>query len=280
MVLLALASALFYGLSDFVGGLLSRHAPVWQVAFAAQVSSTVCLGLVAPAFGGHVGGAALVWGALSGVGSGVGTAFLFRGLAAGRMSVVAPLSAVGAAVVPVLVSVVLGQRPSALAWLGIVAALPAIGLVSAGEDAGPAGGQEGVARAAVVDGLLAGGGFGFLFIALGQVPEGSGLLPTAAGQVVSALVVVVLASVLGQAWWPRDRRAARAVLTGPLGAGATALYQFAVQSGSLAIAAVLSSLYPAFTVLLAVLVLRERLARVQTVGLALAATSVTLIALS
>jgi drug/metabolite transporter (DMT)-like permease len=279
-VLLALGSAILYGLSDFVGGLLSRRTSVWPVAFVVQVSGTSSLVLIALAFGGDPDGTALAWGALSGLGSGLGTVFLYRGLATGRMSVVAPLSAVGAAVLPVLVGLLTGERPSALAWLGIGCAFPAIWLVAAGEgDENVAGRHVARASTGVLDGILAGVGFGFLFVALGQVPEGSGLFPAALGMGVSVVVVAALAIVSRQVWVPRDRYAASSVVVGVLAAGATALFQLASQTGLLAIASVLSSLYPAFTVLLAVLVLREHIHRGQAAGLALAASAVTLVAL-
>jgi len=269
-----------YGLSDFLGGVLSRRTSVWQVAFAVQLSGATVLALVAVAFGGEPDGAALAWGALSGVGSGLGTAFLYRGLANGRMSVVAPLSAVGAAALPVLVGVVTGERPSALAWLGIVCALPAIWLIATGEgDENVGGGHVARAGTGVLDGIVAGIGFGFLFVALGQVPEGSGLFPATLGLVVSVVVIAVLASVLRQGWLPRDRYAATSVTVGVASAGATMLFQLATQSGLLAIASVLSSLYPAFTVLLAVVVLREHIHPGQAFGLALAAGAVTLVSL-
>jgi drug/metabolite transporter (DMT)-like permease len=279
-VVLALGSAIMYGLADFVGGLLSRRTSVWQVAFVVQLSGAACLVLVALAAGGEPSGAALAWGALSGIGSGLGTAFLYRGLANGRMSVVAPLSAVGAAALPVLVGLVTGERPSALAWLGIVFALPAIWLIAAGEgDEDVSGGHVTKAGTGVLDGILAGVGFGFLFVALGQVPEGSGLFPAALGMTVSVVVIAVLALALRQGWVPRDRYAAASVAVGVMSAAATVFFQLATQSGLLAIASVVSSLYPAFTVLLAVMVLREHIHPGQAVGLALAGAAVTLVAL-
>jgi drug/metabolite transporter (DMT)-like permease len=269
-----------YGLSDFFGGVLSRRTSVWRVAFAVQLSSAVVLALVAVLFGGAPGGAALAWGALSGIGSGVGTGFLYRGLASGRMSVVAPLSAVGSAALPVLVGVVIGERPSALAWLGIVCALPAIWLIATGEGDENVGGEH-VAKGGtgVLDGIVAGIGFGFMFVSLGQVPEGSGLFPAALSLAVSVVVIAVIASVLGQSWLPRDRYAALSLAVGLATAAATMLFQLATQSGLLAISSVLSSFYPAFTVLLAVLVLRERIHPGQAFGLALAGGAVSLVTL-
>ncbi|MGA8210595.1 MAG: hypothetical protein WB798_10635, partial [Nocardioidaceae bacterium] len=131
VVVLALGSALAYGLSDFVGGLVSRRASAWPVAVLAQTSSTACVTLVALLAGGAPTTGHLAWGALAGVGGGTGAAFLYRGFAAGRMGVVAPVSAVGAAVVPVLAGTLGGERPALLVWTGIALALPAIWLVAA-----------------------------------------------------------------------------------------------------------------------------------------------------
>jgi drug/metabolite transporter (DMT)-like permease len=279
-VLLALGSAIAYGLSDFLGGLFSRHSSVWPVAVVVQTSGAAAVLGASLAFAGDPTPGHLLWGLVSGLGSGLGTAFLYRGLATGRMSVVAPLSAVGAAILPVAVGLLAGERPEVLAWLGIACALPAIWLVSAGEgDENVIGEQVVRPGTAVLDGIMAGLGFGFLFVALGQVPDGAGLLPAGLGMAVSIVVVVVLAVALRQPWLPRDPRAMSAVSVGVLAAAATVLFQLATQSGLLTIASVLSSLYPAFTVLLAVLVLREQIHRGQALGLALAATAVTLVAL-
>jgi drug/metabolite transporter (DMT)-like permease len=161
-----------------------------------------------------------------------------------------------------------------------VCALPAIWLVSAGEGDESVTGEH-ITRGGtgVGDGILAGLGFGSLFVALGQVPDGAGLVPAGIGMAASVFVVIGLAVALRQAWVPRERSAASGVLVGVIAAAATVLFQLASQSGLLTIASVLSSLYPAFTVLLAVLVLREHIHRGQAVGLALAGTAVTLVAL-
>jgi len=279
-VLLALGSAIAYGLSDFLGGLFSRQSSVWPVAVVVQAVGAVCVLLAALLFAGDPSAASLWWGVLSGLGSGLGTAFLYRGLATGRMSVVAPLSAVGAAVLPVLVGVAAGERPEVVAWVGIACALPAIWLVAAGEgDENVSGAHVRPTGRAVLDGILAGLGFGFLFVALGQVPDGAGLLPAGLGMAASIVVVAVLAAALRKPWVPRDRGSWSGAVVGVVAALATVLFQLATQSGLLTIASVLSSLYPAFTVLLAVLVLREQIHRGQAVGLGLAGAAVTLVAL-
>lgn len=281
-IVLALVSALGYGLSDFAGGLISRRASAWPVAVVGQLSSTCCTGLVALSLAGTPDGSDYAWAVLAGIGSGVGTGFLYRGFAAGRMGVVAPISAVGAALVPVAAGALGGERLSAVVWAGIVLALPGIWLVSSTTEELPA--DEGVAppRASVaegvVDGALAGLGFGLLFAALGQVPESAGLWPLALAQAVSLPAVILLATGLSAAWFPRQGTAWWALLAGPLGAGATWAFLLATQSGYLTVAGVLTSLYPATTVLLAALVLHEKVHRAQGIGLGLCAVAIGLVA--
>jgi uncharacterized membrane protein len=280
-VLLALGSAVAYGLSDFVGGTLSRRTSAWPVAVVAQASSAVCTCLVALFVPGHASAGDLAWAVLAGIGSGTGAGFLYRGLATGRMSVVAPVSGVGAAMIPVLTGVAAGERPAPLVWVGVVAALPAIWLVSsapASQVPGEPRDQHGAAAGGLVDGVLAGLGFGVLFAALGQVPHAAGWWPLALAQTVSIAAVVLLAVLLGAAWVPHGRTARLAAVAGPLGATGTGLFLLASQEGLLTVAGVVSSLYPASTVLLAALVLHEKVHRAQGVGLGLCALAVVLVA--
>ncbi len=279
-VLLSLCAALGYGLSDFVGGVASRRVSPWAIAFTSQLGGAAVVLVLGLVLGGEPRAEDLGWAVLAGLGNGVGTAFLYRGLAAGRMGVVAPISGVGAALVPLVVGLATGERPGLLAWLGITAALPAIWLVA--REAGPreVSPAAGPAAAGVLDGVLAGLGFGVLFAALAQIPEESGFLPLALNQVVGAVVVAAVATAVRQAWVPRELTAYAGLLSGTLGAAATALFLVATQTGFLTVAAVITSLYPAFTVLLAALLLRERVHRDQAVGLLLCAVAVGLIAAS
>ncbi|GAA5156708.1 DMT family transporter [Nocardioides marinquilinus] len=276
-VVLALGAALTYGLSDFVGGLASRRVSPWTVAFLSQVGGAGAVLLLALVVGGDPRGADVGWAVLAGIGNGVGTAFLYRGLSGGRMGVVAPVSGVGAALVPVVVGVASGERPALLAWLGIAAALPAIWLVA--REPAPAPGEARTSRGtALLDGVLAGTGFGVLFAAVGQVPEESGFLPLALNQVVGGVVVVAVALALRQAWVPREPAAALGLVCGVLGATASGLFLLATQTGLLTLASVVTSLYPGVTVLLAAWLLRERVHGTQGVGLVLCAAAVALIA--
>lgn len=275
-IVLALASALSYGVSDFVGGYGGRRTSPWAIAVVGQATGLACVALLALTVDGSPTGADLAWGALAGIGSGLGSGFLYRGMSLGRMGVVAPVSAVTAAVVPIGIGVLAGERPGSLVWLGVLLALPGIWLVSS-EPAPADGSPVESARAATVDGLLAGVGFGGLFAAIGQVPEGAGLLPLTLTQLTSVLAVVAVATLLRSPWVPRERAAGWGLLAGGLGAAATGGFMLAAQAGQLSVSGVLASLYPAFTVLLATIVLREPVHRAQSLGLGLCAVAVGLV---
>jgi uncharacterized membrane protein len=278
-VVLALLSALMYGLSDFVGGLVSRRVSAWSAAVVGQASSTLFTALAALFVAGSPTVAHFGWGAVAGLSGGVGTAFLYRGLSSGRMGVVAPVSAVGSAVVPVIAGALTGERPGSLMWVGILLALPAIWLISTVPRAAEDEHRESFA-AGLTDGVLAGLGFGGMFAALGQVPDSAGLWPLATVQGFSVVGVVLLATGLRVDWLPRSRGTAWAALTGPLGATAALAFLLATHHGLLTLSGVLAAFYPAVTVLLAVVVLRERIHRVQAIGLALCSVSIVLVSLA
>jgi drug/metabolite transporter (DMT)-like permease len=271
-VLLSLAAALAYGLSDFVGGLASRRTSAWPVAFVGAVAAFAGAVVLALVTDGSPSSADLWWGALAGIGSGAGGAFLYRGLAAGRMGVVAPISAVGAALLPVCVGVATGERPDLLVWLGIVAAVPGIWLVSREPDG------AGNVAAGVVDGVLAGLGFGLLFAATGQVPESAGFAPLAVTQGVAVVAVALTAAALRARWVPYAASQAWGAVAGVLATVAVVAFLLATQTGLLTIASVVTSLYPAITIGLAAAVLRERIHVPQAVGLLLCGLAVGLVA--
>lgn len=275
-VLLALGAAFAYGLSDFLGGVVSRRTSVWAVAFTACLGAalgTLVLALTVP---GEATAADVAWGALGGVGSGTGTAFLYRGFARGRMGVVAPVSAVGAALLPAALAVGTGERPAPVVWVGMLAALPGIWLVS--REPAPV---DAVATSAegLLDGVLAGVGFGVLFAALGQVPEEAGFWPVMATQVISLVAVSLSALALGGNPVPRHRQDWWGLVAGLLATLAVVGFLLARQQGLLSVSAVLTSLYPAATVVLASMLLGEHIHRAQAIGLALCAGSVVCVAL-
>ncbi|WGL53935.1 DMT family transporter [Nocardioides sp. BP30] len=281
-ILLALISAVLYGTSDFIGGVLSARIRPWTAAFTGQLAGGLILVVVSLVTGSTLSWPAAGWGAVSGVGGGIGVIFLYRGLASGRMGVVAPLSGVGAALVPAAVGVALGDRPSLLSWIGIVAALPATWLVAAGEGdrsaAGPGADSSPRRGAGVLDGLIAGAGFGVGFAAVAQAPAASGQWPVAVDLLLAAVVAVVGATIAHEAWLPRDRTAALAVSTGILAAAALVAFLASTHHGMLAVTGIIAALYPAATVVLAIGVLHERVHRSQALGLGLCAVAVALVA--
>ena len=272
VVILALVSAILYGVSDFVGGLASRRTSVWPVGLLACVGAFAGAVVIASIEPGDPTPGELGWGLLAGIGSGAGTAFLYRGLASGRMGVVAPVSAVGAVLVPLLVGVLTGERPATLAWVGIVVALPGLWLVSREE--GTVDGTPGGAAEGLVDGIAAGLGFGLLFAALGQVSDAAGYWPLAATQGMSVVALVVAALALGGNPLPHRRAHLWGLVPGLLATPAVLFFILATHHGLLSLAAVITALYPAFTVLLAVFILRERIHPGQAVGLMLCACTV------
>ena len=273
-IVLSLLAAMAYGLSDFVGGVFSKRVTPWAVAFVGALAGGAAVAVFSFFDGGDPQRADYGWAVLAGIGNGFGTAFLYRGLSSGRMGVVAPVSGVGAALVPVVVGLATGERPGLIVWAGMLVALPAIWLVASE----PAPTEVTIPRSGLVDGVLAGLGFGALFATLAQIPEEAGFLPLAFNQLVAAVVVAIVATVLGAAWVPREPAAYAGVLSGTLGAVATGLFLLATQSGFLTISAVITSLYPAFTVILAFSVLREHVHRAQGVGLAMCAVAIALVA--
>jgi len=282
-IVLGLAAALLYGSSDFAGGVASRRFGSLRVTvISATVATALAWALLFASNGPGPSVHAVAWGLASGLAGGAGTLVLYRGLARGQMSVVGPVSAVGAAVVPVAAGVALGERPGPLVVAGVVVALPAIVLVAA---SGPASGLtsgsvRGLLGGGLSEGVAAGLAFGILFIGLAQAGRDDGLWPVASEQ--TGALLVTLAAVVSTR--PSLRVPVRAavlpVLAGASGMAATVAYFYATHFSLLAIAAVLVSLYPGVTVLLARVLLHERLRPAQRVGLGLCALAVAAIALS
>jgi drug/metabolite transporter (DMT)-like permease len=274
-ILLGLAAALLYGGSDFGGGVASRRFGALQVSVVGSAVATV-LGWATLILCGGPGPSvqAIAWGLGSGLAGGAGTLVLYRGLARGQMSVVGPVSAVGAAVVPVLAGVVLGERPSVLTVAGVVVALPAIVLVAA------SGSVRGKLGAGLFDGLAAGLAFGVLFIGLAQAGRNSGLWPVASEQTGTLLITLALAVKSRQPLRIPVRALGLPVLVGASGMAATVAYFYATHFSMLAVAAVLVSLYPGVTVMLARALLHERFSPAQRAGLGLCALAIAVIALN
>jgi len=281
-ILFALISAAGWGVSDFFGGVFSKRHGAWVTTVAVQLGALAGTALAVLLLGGSPTRSDWAWGAAAGLGVGAGTAFLYRGLSTGRMGVVAPVSGVGAALVPIVVGVSSGERPGPTAAAGILIALPAIWLIAStdGEAAETVQGEGAQASTGFLDGVLAGVGFGVGFVCLDRVHPAAELTPLLATQVASLVPVIALALWTRQPFLPRNLPAWIGFLLGPLGTVANACLLWAVQSGLLSVVSVLVSLYPAVTVALAAAVLRERIHRTQAVGLGLAAIAVSLISLA
>ncbi len=274
-ILLALASSLGYGASDFAGGLAARGAHVLRVvAVAAPAGLVVSLAML-PLGGSIWTPSAVAWGGGSGVASAAAFALLYRTLALGPMSILSPLTAVISGIIPVLVGLAEGERLGGLAWVGLVAALVAIVLVSGG----PAGPSGRASRRALVLATGAGVAVAGQLICLHQAPSDSGLAPLVAGGAVSSALLVTLAAARRRQLGAARPRLRLAVGSGALSALANLAFLVAVRTGDLSIVAVITALYPAGTVLLARIVLGERLHRVQLAGLAVAAGAVSLLAI-
>lgn len=279
-IVLGVLASITYGCADFLGGLYTRRASVLTVVFVSQLMGTILLAVALPFFlDAGFSSSSVAWGAAAGVGGASGVTLLFRGLATARMSVVAPITGTIAAALPVVVGLALGERPSGLALAGVGLALAAVALVSAGDPSpiGQEAGSEG-ARAAtarrrtgIPEALGAGISFGLFFVLLDQAPDDSGLWPLVGARASSLGVIAIAALATGAAFKPPPGTFAGISTSGVFDVAANLFYLLAARRGLLALVAVLTSMYPGTTVVLARIVLKERLARVQLVGLAFAA---------
>jgi drug/metabolite transporter (DMT)-like permease len=296
-LLTALAAAVVYGSSDFLGGLASRRAPVLAVVALSQAAGVVALVPLLVLLPATPTIEALGWGAASGVAGGVGVSLFYRGLSRGRMGVIAPTTAVGAAAVPVLFGLGVGERPGVAALVGIAVALLAIVMVSASpavgvpEAVGPgvgvatpaAGASAGGLGAGLPDGMFeaiaAGIAFGAFFILLARAGTDSGLWPLVGIRAATITVVLGGALATGRSLRPAPGTWRLIIPAGVFDIAANWLYLLATGTGLLSLVAVATSLYPASTVVLARVVLGERLVRLQLVGLGFAGAGVVLMGL-
>jgi drug/metabolite transporter (DMT)-like permease len=275
--LLALTAAVAYGAGDFLGGVAARREPATAVVLWSHVVGLVLLGAVAPVLGGEVTTSALLIGAVSGLAGAAGLAAFYRALALGAMSVIAPVTGLLAAAIPVLAGVAHGERPPPLALAGIGLALLAIVLVSR-EAAQP--GRELPERRleALALAVAAGAAFGLFFVIVHAAGDSAGIWPLVAARVASVTLLSTLALAgVSAARVPRAAIGA-ALGCGVLDAGANVFYVLALAHGLLSIVSVLAALYPAGTVLLARYLLGERMSALQQTGLAVAGAAALLIA--
>jgi drug/metabolite transporter (DMT)-like permease len=270
-VIFGLAASLCWGSGDFSGGLASRRANPSSVIIAAYAVGFVLL-IALALIGREKLPSALdvMWGGLAGLAGAIGLAAFYQALASGRMGIAAPVSAVMTATLPVLFNAFIEGLPGWLQILGFLVALLAIALISRPE--GTKGRPEGLVLA-----LLAGCGFGTFFILISRVNHDSTYWPLAVARLTSVLFLVIVVRARGQKMLPSRSLLLLVLAAGVLDALGNAFFVLAAHSGRLDVAAVLASLYPAATVIFATIFLRERMTRIQAVGVVLALLAVPLI---
>jgi len=282
-VLFGLLAAVTYGVADFAGGQASRRANVFSVVLVSQVAGAVPLAIVVPFLAERAPAAgALVWGAAAGIGGGTGVLFLYRGLAVGRMSVVAPITGITAASLPVVFGLATGERPGVVSMIGVAVALVSVALVSDGASSETETADDDRApwqQPGVLHALAAGTGFGLFFVFLDAAGDGAGVWPLVAMRCSSLVLVATIALSLRQRVKPPPGTTTLMVLAGVLDVAANVFYLISTRFGLLSLVAVLTSMYPAVTVLMARLILNERMVRAQLVGLVLAGAAIFLIVL-
>jgi len=270
-LLLAFASSISWGVADFLGGLKARQLPVLNVVTASQLTGLLLVGIyMLIRWEPMPGGDFVLWAPLSGLGGAIGLLAFYRGLAVGNMGVVAPISAT-AAVVPVVVGIASGDRPSELQYTGLVLALAGVVLASREEvSGGPARG----AGLAIVSAL----GFGFFFVGLDHASDADVGWAILANRVTSFSLLFAAFLVIRPPLAVRRADVPVLALIGTLDITANLMFAIASTTGLVSLVSVLGSLYPLTTAALAAVVLRERPHRVALIGVAMAIGGVVLIA--
>lgn len=284
VILLGLAAAVLYGTGDFLGGLATRKVPVLAVLLLAQTAGVIVALPAAAIWPGPASLAGLAWGVSAGLIGGVGVIIFYRGLAAGPMSVVAPVSGLVSTVVPVAVALAEGERPGTGVYAGALLCLAAVVLTSCAGDDPPARNPQAAPRRrlhgavrALGYGIASGISFGLFFLMIRNAGQSGELWPVAAARIGELTVVLVIAAVLRRSVRPRGaqgRLCLAAAAAGAIDVTANICYVAATRTGMFGLAVVLAALYPAATVLLARVVLGERLRWVQRAGLGLAAIGI------
>jgi uncharacterized membrane protein len=280
VVLLGLAAALLYGGGDFLGGMASRRVHVLTVLMLAESAGAIVALSVAAISPDAASLAGLAWGASAGLIGGLGLIMFYVGLATGPMSVVAPVSGLVSTVLPVAVALAEGERPGAGVYAGALLCLVAIVLASSGGDADGTR-RPGRPGRAIAYGTASGTAFGLFFLLFRNAGQSGELWPVAAGRIGELVAVLAVAAVLRRGLRPRGadaRLLLAAACAGVIDVVANICYLAATRIGMFGLAVVMASLYPGVTVLLARVVLGERLRWVQRAGLGLAAIGILLIA--
>lgn len=275
-LLLALSSAIAYGASDFLGGLASRRVAVLRVLVVSYPVSAVLATVAAFVVGGSSDGLSLFWGALSGLAMAAAAWTFYLALAVGPISVISPITALLSAAVPLGVGLALGERPDVSSMIGVGVALVAVVLVSLAPHADTKATHPFTRFVALLT-VGAGVSFALSYVFTSQIDEGTGLWPLVAARWTATVAVLAVAASRASAAPPSGRALRQAAAIGVLDAIAHLSMLLALQQGLLSIGSVVISLFPAVTVILAVVVLAEKLTRTQVVGMALGALAIGLI---
>jgi drug/metabolite transporter (DMT)-like permease len=279
VAIFALVAAVLYGTADFLGGAASRRASAIAVLSVTAPFGELIVLVAALLAGGPLRAAGLWWGLAGGAAGGAGLIVFYAGLAAGPMSVVAPVSALVSTVLPVGVALAQGERPTPAVVAGGVICLIAITLVSMGGRK-PAEAGEGQRGRGLAYGIAAGVGFGLFFLFMRDAAASGVLWPAGVSRLAGAVIGLSAAALTRTrpVWWGAGRRVfVMALASGAFDATANICYVLATRAGLFGLAVVITSLYPGVTVLLARLTLGERMRSLQRVGLGLAVVGVVLL---
>jgi drug/metabolite transporter (DMT)-like permease len=271
-IIFAVSSAAVWGGGDFSGGQATRKSHQYQVLMLAAFSGMVVLVISALIRGeGIPSGRSIFWAALAGLAGALGMAALYRALSMGNTASVAPTSAITCAALPVIFGLVTAGLPKTSQLLGFVVAFLGIGLVSRSPKAGDKAFREGMNLA-----FLSGIGFGGFFIFIAMVEKGQVFLPILVARTVTLIIALIMLG-LKRIRVPGLSSNPMALLAGALDTGGNVFYLLATQFIRLDIAALLSSFYPAMTVILAGIILKEKVANTQWVGMILCLIALSLI---
>jgi drug/metabolite transporter (DMT)-like permease len=273
-LLFAVTTAVVWGAADFSGGKASQRAPALAVSVLSKLAGLPVLGLGLVLTGGTPTPAALGWGALAGLFGMAGVILLYRGLAAGAMTVVAPVTAVTSALVPFGIGIAVDGAPGTAAMVGAACAVGAIALVSSG----PGSQRKPIGLAVIGLALAAGAGFGMFMTLLSRAGADAGLWPLTTAQLTGLSLGLLLLRRARTAPWLGGAALRWAMLAGVLDFTANVAYVLAARDGELSVVGPIASLYPATTVLLALAIDRERIRPLQLTGLGLAAAALILVA--
>lgn len=275
-ILLSGGTALGFGVSDFIGGRASRHERPVRVAAFSHLAGLLGMLVAALLWRSSVLSTAdMWWGAAAGISGGIGIFSLYSALRAGRMGVVAPITAAIGSALPVLYGALIGERLEPMSLAGLAIVFAAILLVSIPKVEG----HLSISRQALGFSVLAGVLFSGSFILLSNTSPDSGLWPGVALRIVSASTLGLGALITTRGYMPARSVLPATIVAGLVETAATVFMLLAVQNGPIAIAAVVGSLYPAVTALLARAALDEHLARHQIVGLGIALLGIALLSL-